>query len=74
MNGVFSKNLIEFSLIIKQLRLNENLTQKQVARHLGIATQSYQAYETGIALLALTNFIKLCEFFDVTPSDLLDIK
>jgi len=73
MSEIFSKNLKEFSSILKQLRLCENLTQKQVARHLGITAQSYQAYESGLALPTLTNFIKLCEFFDITPNELLDI-
>jgi len=67
-------NLKEFSIILKQLRLLENLTQKQVASELKITTQSYQAYESGIALPTLSNFIKLCQFFDVSPNDLLDIK
>jgi len=74
MSGVFSKNIREFHAIVKEMRLLGNFTQKQVAERLEITTQSYQAYEAGITLPTLTNFIKLCEIFDVTPNDLLDIK
>jgi len=73
MNPNFIKNITEFPAVLKQLRLIENLTQKEVASKLSIATQSYQAYEKGISLPTLTNFLKLCEIFDVTPNDLLDI-
>ena len=63
-----------FSVILKQARLAEKLTQQQVAAKLLITYQSYQAYELGIALPTLENFIKLCDFFDMTPNDMLGIK
>ena len=74
MDGTFSKDLKNFSVILKELRLSEKLTQKQVAEEIGITYQSYQAYERGIALPALEKFLKLCAFFDVTPNDMLGIK
>ena len=57
---------------IKQLRIDSKLTQKQVAEKIGIAYQSYQAYETGITVPTLKNLLKLCEIFEVTPDYLLD--
>ena len=56
---------------LRQLRKSLNLTQKNVADALGIVSQSYYAYEAGVAMPTLENFIKLCDFFDVTPNYLL---
>ena len=74
MSNQYSKNLLAFTKTIKELRLAENATQKEIALKLGITAESYRAYEAGIALPTLQNFIKLCEIFDVTPNDLLDIR
>lgn len=60
------KELYEFPKIIKELRTGEELTQKQVAEKLGITYQSYQAYELGIAIPSLVNFIKLADLFNVS--------
>ena len=64
----------DFSAILKQARLAEKLTQQQVAAKLHITYQAYQAYELGIGLPTLENFVKLCAFFDMTPNDMLGIK
>lgn len=60
------KELYEFPKIIKELRTGEELTQKQVAEKLGITYKSYQAYELGIAIPSLVNFIKLADLFNVS--------
>ena len=60
------KELYEFPKIIKELRTGEELTQQQVAEKLGITYQSYQAYELGIAIPSLVNFIKLADLFNVS--------
>jgi transcriptional regulator with XRE-family HTH domain len=64
--------LTNFHYTVKELRKNDGLTQKQVADRIGITYQSYQAYEMGLSLPTLENFLKLCEIFDVTPNDLLN--
>jgi len=78
MNDVFLKelnsSLKDFNITLKQLRLTEKFTQKQVSEAIGITYQSYQAYELGIALPTLENFIKLCAFFEITPNEILNIK
>jgi len=73
MKNDYKNSISNFPCNLKQLRLAENLTQKQVAEYLGITIQSYYAYEAGIALPTFVNFISLCEFFDITPNELLDI-
>lgn len=57
---------------LKSLRTESGLTQKQVAKELGITYQSYQAYELGLTLPTLQNFIKLCKLFDVSYEELLE--
>ena len=57
---------------LKALRLQYGYTQKQVAEKLGIATQSYQAYEWGVNVPTLQNFIKLARLYDVSLDDLLE--
>ncbi len=66
--------LINFRKELIILRKTAKLTQKQVAESLGIATQCYQAYESGVALPTLQNFIKLSIFFDVSTNDLLGME
>ena len=64
----------EFPEILKNLRRSYKLTQIEVAEQLGIAYQSYQAYERGIALPNLKNFVKLADIFDVSLDYLLGRK
>ncbi len=59
----------EFKILSKrlyELRTLDGLTQQEVAKHLGISYQSYQAYERGVATPTLKNFIQLANFFDVS--------
>lgn len=59
----------EFENLAKNLREMRKLyefTLQDVADKLGITYQSYQAYERGIALPSLKNFIKLADIYDVS--------
>lgn len=60
------KEIIELSKNLKTLRTQYNLTQKEVAKKLEITYQSYQAYELGISIPSLQNFIKLAKIYDVS--------
>ena len=66
------KELFNLSNNLKQLRKQSGKTQSQVAEELGITYQSYQAYELGITVPTLQNFIKLAKLFDVAYEDLLN--
>jgi len=52
--------------ILTNLRNSKNWTQTDVANKLNIKYQSYQAYERGIAVPTLQNFIKLADLYDVS--------
>lgn len=60
------KEIYEFPKIIKQLREQTNMRQVDVAEKLGITYQSYQAYELGVSLPSLENFVKLADLFEVS--------
>ena len=60
------KECPSFSKILKELRNIENLTQREVAEKIGVRYQSYQAYELGLSLPSLENFIKLADLFEVS--------
>lgn len=66
MEKIVQKQLVEFNKIIKELRLQYKYTQRFVADKLGISYQSYQAYELGIAVPTLQNFIKIALLYDVS--------
>lgn len=57
---------------LKDLRRQFNYTQAQVAEKLGITCQSYQAYEWGITVPTLRNFIKLAKLYGVSYDELLE--
>ena len=51
---------------LKELRKQFGLTQKQVAEHLGVIYQTYQAYEIGTNIPPVKNLVKLAELYDVS--------
>ena len=57
--NAFSRNLIE-------LRKLNKLTQRDVARHLGISQPAYTRYENGKSEPTIENLIKLADLFDVS--------
>lgn len=51
---------------LKELRTRENLTQKQVADYLGIATNAYQNYEYNKREMNITTLSNLADYFNVS--------
>jgi transcriptional regulator with XRE-family HTH domain len=52
--------------ILKDLRTQKNITQKEVADFLCISTSAYGCYEQGRNQMDYETLIKLSEFFNVT--------
>lgn len=50
----------------KKIRIERQLTQKQVADGIGIAEQAYQRYEYGKTVPSALVLIALADFFDVS--------
>ena len=68
------KYLQNFSKNIKLERLSKGLTQQQVASKIGIKTQSYQAYESGLTLPTTENLLRLSLLFNLSLDELFEIK
>lgn len=64
----------EFPKILRDLRKASGYTLIEVAEKLDVAYQSYQAYERGVALPNLKNFVKLADLYDVSLDYLLGRK
>lgn len=56
--------------MLKEVRIKSGYTQKQVAAKLGIAQNTYSAYETGRLTIPDSVLHKLAEFFKVGINDL----
>lgn len=59
---------------LKELRKEMNLSQKAVAKVLGITLSSYSNYEQGIREHSIEMIKKLCEFFKVTSDYLIGLE
>lgn len=57
---------------LKNLRKQFEYTQSYIAAQIGISYQSYQAYEWGLTVPTLQNFIKLAKLYDVSLDELLE--
>lgn len=51
---------------LKELRLNKNLTQNQIANHLQITSPQYSLYETGKRPVPLSILSKLAKFYNTS--------
>ena len=60
------ESLKKLPSILYELRTQSGWTQTDVAEKLNIKYQSYQAYELGISIPSLQNFIALAELYDVS--------
>ena len=63
----------KFTQRLKELRLENGMTQQQVASLLNIRQQSYTRYEYGTGEPSLQTLIKLAEIFAVSTDYLLGI-
>jgi len=57
--------------IIRKLRLERNLTQKQVADHLQLDRSTYTYYESGRTQINIDIIIKLAHFYNVSYATLI---
>ncbi|MDE7164833.1 MAG: helix-turn-helix domain-containing protein [Clostridiales bacterium] len=62
---------MEFGRLIKELRISEGLTIKQVATAIEVNVRSYNYYEQSMREPSLETLKKICDFFDVSADYLL---
>ena len=56
---------------IRNLRIDNGYTQKQIAEHLGISQNTYSQYEIGVLNYPVDALIKLADFYGVSVDYLL---
>ena len=56
------------------LRIDHDLSQKEVGKIIDKSQQGYDHIEKRRAKLAIEDFKKLCEFYNISANDLLDLK
>lgn len=66
--------MVDFGNILKQLRLQNNMTQAQLARKLDLTKSVISAYETGIRMPSYETLISIAKIFKVTTDYLLGIE
>ncbi|MBQ1243463.1 MAG: helix-turn-helix transcriptional regulator [Clostridia bacterium] len=64
----------EYCNILKALREDRDLSQKEIAEYLGTTQQVYSRYETGINEIPVRQIIKLCKLYGVSADYILGIK
>lgn len=62
-----------YYMIIRDLREDKDLTQKQVAQKLGISTQYYSRYELGQVELPIRHLKTLCNLYKKSADYILNI-
>lgn len=65
---------MKFNERLKELRLEQGLTLKQVADSLQLTVSAYSNYEQGIREPSIEVVKKICVFFNVSSDYLLGIK
>lgn len=58
---------------LRELRIDRDLTQQTISQKLKTSTQYYQKYEKGIHPIPVNHLKTLCEFYEVSADDLLDL-
>ncbi len=56
----------KFIDVLKYLRNNSGISQKQLSKELGISERNYQRYEYGEREPSLSTLIKLADYFNVS--------
>ena len=59
---------------LKELREENNVSQKEIAEHLNIKQNTYSQYETGKRQLPIDVLIKLAKFYKVSTDYILGLE
>lgn len=55
---------------LKQLRNQKHISQKELAKRLGVTFQQIQKYEKGLNRLPASRMLAICFALDITPNEL----
>lgn len=63
--------LMKYVRIIKDLRIDHDMTQKMVATYLGTSQTMYARYERSASELPIRHLLKLCDLYGVSADYIL---
>ena len=63
-----------YNEIIRDLREDNDLSQREVAEYLQTTQQVYSRYETGLNELPIRHLIALCKFYNVSADYILGLE
>lgn len=63
-----------YNIIIRELREDHELKQKDIAKLLGTTQQVYSRYENGENEIPVRHIITLCKFYNVSADYILGLK
>ena len=66
--------MYKFDSIIKKLRTDSKMTQKELALAIGVSQQTVSLWECGSAVPDATAIIAICKYFNVSSDYLLGIE
>ena len=55
---------------LKELRARKNMTQYEVAKNIGVSTQTYNAWERDVSNVAISKVKALADLFEVTIGEI----
>ena len=67
-----SRFIMQIGKKLKELRINEKLTQSKLAEKLQISRVNYTRYETDAARPDYETLIKLADFYDISLDEIFD--
>ena len=62
----------ELRQLIRDLREDHDLTQREVASHLGVSQQTYSNYENGVREIPTSTVVALAKFYQVSTDYLIN--
>lgn len=62
--------LTVMGLCLKELRMKREITQSEMAKHIGMTNAGWGRLENGKASLSVENMVLACHFLDTTPENL----
>ena len=62
---------MQIGLHLRQLRLERNLTQEEVASQLSLNRTAYTHYESGVSLPDILTLFRLCDIYAMKPEEMI---
>ncbi|MFR5876651.1 MAG: helix-turn-helix domain-containing protein [Eubacterium sp.] len=64
---------MDYKTKLRDLRIDKDITQTQLAKILGVKQAAISKYELGLREYKIEDLIKLCKFYNVSADYILDL-